>query len=125
MIWASPPGNYDFEAPDIVRQLWYELEFYPDSCLSQLNIEWYNSLYSELGDVSEFVCCALEDIDDPSEDSVLDFLFELGFSALRGNLVKFLTTELALLGKKEAKKALDQLFKEVQDNIVEDLSPKI
>lgn len=45
-------------------QVRYEVYNNPDSCLSQLILSWYNSLYSELSTIDTFDCCAELDCTD-------------------------------------------------------------
>lgn len=52
------PYSYDFtlSKDDILRQIEYELEFRPTSCVTEIIQSWYNWLYSQLSEEGTFDC---------------------------------------------------------------------
>ena len=70
---------------DLLRQVNYELYFFPDSCLSKIVMDWYNATYVALGDSTSFQCCQEEAPTD--EQAIVDALVDLALSqGRRGGL---------------------------------------
>lgn len=83
------PYAVDFELPDIWIQLKYELEYYPNSCLSKLIGNWYNATYVALGDSTGFICC--EDSLPSGEAALIQAVLDLVKSKDRCTGERFLT----------------------------------
>lgn len=96
----------------MIAQIAWELANNPTSCFSLDASSWYNSLYSELGQLSG---CSyrLPDPEPPLSEEVVQTLIDLGEELVTNILVSYLTTQFTGLPPSELNKYLNSLKKGV------------
>lgn len=117
--------DYVYDAPDIVNQLWYQITLKPTQCLTEKILLWYNSLYSELQTIDDFVCCSPDDIEITVPEELLDILLSVDLTLAQDPITEFLIQALVSLGKKDGKSKLDEITKEVQSQLIDETSPSV
>lgn len=105
--------DYYWEGGDIIAQIAWELANKPDSCFSKDVNSWYNSLYSELGQLED---CSyrLPDPELPLPGEVVDILIGLGQEVVTGLLIDYLSSQFTGLPPSVLNKYLNDLKKGVE-----------
>ncbi len=105
--------DYFWLGGDILAQIAWELTNNPTSCFSRDTGSWYNSLYSELGQLDD---CSyrLPDPEVPLSEEIVSTLVELGQEVVTDILVSYLTTQFTGLPPSELNKYLNALKKGVE-----------
>lgn len=110
-----PPEDYDWNTPDILRQVWYEISLNPHGCIADILIKWYTWLYSQvlLPEIEEFECCP------PSETPISDQLEELPIADARYQMVIFMVRFFESLNSSEDVLEFAQNFKGDVDEAID------
>ena len=124
----DPSYNYQWSVgDDVIVQLIYQLELFPDSCIAKDVEYWYNSLYSELSAPAELPKChPPEYCETPSNLAfILGLLAQFATGTLLVALEPLIASRLAALGLPAARRVLFQFSQRINRRVVEQIGATV